>query len=95
MRQTSRIFGERLDMLAPTAAPEVPGDHAPPQPHRLHLYAAGEQTVYLRDGPCSLLVDGYVAWIPVHSLNLLFRLAGLTRRDASPSPDTKRMPVVL
>ena len=82
-------------MLAPTAAPEVPGDRAPPQLHRLHLYAAGEQTVYLRDGPCSLLVDGYVAWIPMHFSNLLFRPARLTRRDASPSPGTKRMPLGL
>ena len=51
VRQTSRVLGERLDVLAPLPAPEAPGERSPAQLHRLHLHAACGQTGHLRDGP--------------------------------------------
>ena len=40
LRQTSRVLGERLDVLTPSPAPEAPGERSTAQLHRLHLHAA-------------------------------------------------------
>ena len=72
MCHTSRVFGERLEVLAPASAPEISRDGSSPQLYGLHLYAARTETVHLRYRSRSLLIDGYVTWVPVHFQILQF-----------------------
>ena len=76
VRETGRMFRKRFQVFAPTAAPEALRDGASPDLDRLHPHAARTQLEHLRYGSRPLLIDRYVAWIPMHCQVLVFLPGG-------------------